>query len=129
GAPLWAAILIRQRRAALAGAGAALAAIAVGAAAGYLLTRSPALAPGRVSGPQVNEAVAYLAVFRSQGFYALRASLGWTLSALTGVLVCAGWVVLVRERRGRWLAGSLLLPGLCILDVAGPQLLRPLWLR
>ena len=129
GAPLWAAILIRQRRPALAGAGAAVAAIAVGAAAGYLLTRSPALAAGRVSGPQVNEAVAYLAVFRSQGFYALRASLGWTLSALTGVLVCAGWVVLVRERRGRWLVGSLLLPGLCILDVAGPQLLRPLWLR
>ncbi|HAW11774.1 MAG TPA: hypothetical protein DCX12_12130, partial [Chloroflexi bacterium] len=51
GAPLWAAILIRQRRAALAGAGAALAAIAVGAAAGYLLTRAPALPAGQVSGP------------------------------------------------------------------------------
>ena len=129
GAPLWAAILIRQRRAALAGAGAALAAIAVGAAAGYLLTRAPALPAGQVSGPVVDEAAGYLAGLRFQDSAALQAFVSWALSIVTAVLVCAGWLVVVRERRGRWLIGSLLLPGLCILDVAGPQLLRPLWLR
>jgi hypothetical protein len=129
GGPLWVAILLQRRRAALAGAGAVLAAVAVGAAAGYLLTRSPVLAAGQVSGPQVDEGAGYLAVLRFRDLDAIRVSLPWTLSVLSALLLCAGWVVLVRERRARWLVGSLLLPGLCILDLAGPQLLRPIWSR
>jgi hypothetical protein len=129
GAPLWAAILFQRRRAALAAAGAALAAVALGAVAGYLLTRSPALAAGQVSGPRVDEGVGYLAVLRFHDLQAIRVSLPWTLSVLSALLLCAGWVVLVRERRARWLLGSLVLPALLILDLAGPQLLHAIWVR
>ena len=111
------------------GAGAALAAVAVGVAAGYLLSRSPALAAGQVSGSQVDEGVGYLAVLRFHDLHAIRVSLPWTLSVLSAFLLCAGWVVLVRERCARWLLGSLVLPALLILDLAGPQLLHPIWVR
>jgi len=129
GLPLWVAILVRRRRAAVEGAALVLAAVAVGALAGYLLIRAPALPTARVSGPVVDEAAGYLASLRSQDPAVIQAFVGWTLSILTAVLVCAGWLVVVRERRGRWLLGSALLPVLCILDVAGPQLLHAFWSR
>ena len=129
GLPLWVAILLRRRRAALEGAVAVVAGVALGAVAGYPLTRAPTLPAGRVSGPVVDEAAGYLAGLRFQEAAALRALVGWALSILTAVLVCAGWLVVVRERRGRWLLGSALLPVLCVVDLAGPQLLRPLWSR
>jgi hypothetical protein len=129
GLPLWVAILLGRRRAAVEGAALVLAAVALGAVAGYLLTRAPAIAAGRTSGPVVDETAGYLAGLRFQDPAALRAFLGWALSVLTALLLCAGWLVVVRERRGRWLLGSALLPVLCILDLAGPQLLHPFWSR
>ena len=129
GLPFWIAILVRRRRAAVAGAAAVLAGVAVGAVAGYLLTRAPTLPAGRASGPAVDQAVGYLATLRFRDLDALGVFLGWVLSVLTGVLLCAGWVVLVQRRHARWLLGSALLPVLCILDLAGPQLLHPVWVR
>lgn len=129
GLPLWGAILLLRRRAAVEGAALVLGAVALGAVTGYLLARAPAVAAGRVSGPVVDETAGYLASLRSQDPAALRAFVGWALSILTAVLLCAGWLVVVRERRGRWLLASALLPVLCILDLAGPQLLHPLWSR
>ncbi len=129
GLPLWAALLLRRRRAALEGAAAVLAAVVLGALAGYLLARAPAIPAGRPSGAAVDEAAGYLAGLRFQDAAALQAFAGWVLPILTAVLVCAGWLVAVAERRGRWLLVSALLPVLCVLDVAGPQLLHPLWSR
>jgi hypothetical protein len=129
GAPIWAAILLRRRRAAMSGVAAVLAAVAVGAVAGYVLTRVPASPAGQVSGPGVDEAVAYLGNMRFRDLDAFGVFVSWTLSALPAVLLCAGWVVLVRRRGGRWLLASLALPLLCILDMAGPQLLYPIWVR
>jgi hypothetical protein len=129
GAPLWAAILLRRRRAAMSAVAAVLAAVAVGAVAGYVLARVPAAPAGRVSGPVVDQAVDYLGNMRFRDLDAFGVFVGWTLSALSAVLLCVGWVVLVRRRGGRWLLASLALPLLCILDMAGPQLLYFIWVR
>src|SRR4029077_19259219 len=54
---------------------------------------------------------------------------GSDLSTLTALLLLAGVVALVVRRRERWLLVALVLPLLCMLDVAGHEWLHPLWMR
>ncbi len=126
---LWLAILVTRRRAALRGAATGLISVAVALGAGYLLTRSPALALGHPSGPGLDEASAYLAQERGIGPGIVGPMVNLDLSILTGILLCAGAAAVVLQRRGRWLLGSLIVPVICAVDVAGPQWLLPLWVR
>ncbi len=129
GAFLWLSILVTRRRAALVGAATGLISVAVALGAGYVLTRSPAVALGHPSGPFLDEASAYLAQERGIGPGIIGPMVNLDLSILTGILLCAGAAAVVLQRRGRWLLGSLVVPVLCAVDVAGPQWLLPLWVR
>jgi hypothetical protein len=126
---LWLSILVRRRRESLRGAAVALIAVLIAAAAGYLLTRAPVLPVPHLPGTATNEAAAYLAQQRQVGLGALQPFIGLDLSIIAGALLCAGAVTVVLIRRGRWLLASLVIPVLCVADVAGDQWLHPLWVR
>ena len=126
---LWLSILLRRRRPALPGAAVALVSTALAVVLGVVLARAPTLPAAHLPGPAANEAVAYLAQERGVGLAALRPFIDLDLSVIGGILLAVGVVTVVVSRRQRWLLGALLIPALCVADVAGFQWLHPLWVR
>jgi len=129
GGPLWLAVVIARRRAAIRPIGAGLAAAGAAAVIGYLLTRPPAVPAPSVSLPAAYDGAAVYLTGHTGAtpISVLTAFTGTELSLLSGLLLVAGLVVLILRRRGRWLIVALVLPLLCIYDVLGPEILRRVW--
>ena len=130
GGPLWLALIATRRRAALSGAVIGVAATAAGVVLGYVLTRAPAApAAATVPAPTFNQAAVILSGHAGVGIGdVLNSFAGTELSVLSGLLLAAGIIAVFVRRQARWLLLSLVIPLLCLFDVAGPELLHRLWM-